>query len=184
MSEDFAAVIESWQPFYNLAGAAAFTLAGLVFVAVSLNIGRVSLAGEQGDLMQFARGTLTNFLVLMLISIIFMIPSQSPHGTGIPLLFLGGGMMWRVARLWKRFEFESKEQRFLDISTFRRGLLIPNTVCCAVLIFISAELLYGNTYYLGWMTLVIIWLLIAGSVGAWSLMLRLAELATENKTDT
>lgn len=177
MAEDFTAVIASWQPFYNLAGSAAFTLAGLVFVAVSLNIGKVATAGAQGDLVQFARETLSNFLVLMLISLVFMIPRQGPYGMGIPLLFMGAGMMWRAAKLWKRFEFGSKEQRFLDSALFRSRLLIPNTVCCAVLIFISVELLYENTYYLDWMTLVILWLLIAGSLSAWSLMLCLAELA-------
>jgi len=35
---DFTAVIATWQPFYNLAGSAAFTLAGLIFVAVSMSI--------------------------------------------------------------------------------------------------------------------------------------------------
>jgi hypothetical protein len=96
---------------------------------------------------------------------------------------MGMGMMWRAAKLWKRFEFESKEQRFLGDELFRSRLLIPNTVCCMVLIFISVELLYTNTGYLGWMTLVILWLLIAGSLSAWSLMLRLAELSQENKAN-
>ena len=50
MAEDFTVVVASWQPFYNLAGSAAFTLAGLVFVEVSLNIGKVALTGAQGDL--------------------------------------------------------------------------------------------------------------------------------------
>jgi hypothetical protein len=121
--------------------------------------------------------------VLLLISLVFMIPRQGPYGTGIPLLFMGMGMMWRAAKLWKRFEFGSKEQRFLDSALFRSKLLIPNTVCCAVLIFISVDLLYGNTYYLSWMTLVIIWLLIASSWSAWSLMLRLADLEKKNEAN-
>jgi hypothetical protein len=181
MAADFTAAIEAWHDFYNLTGSAAFTLAGLVFVAVSINIGVFALAGEQGDLVQFARQTLGNFLALMLISLIFMIPGQDPYGTGIPLLFIGVIMMWRAAMLWKRFEFGSKEQRFLDTSLFRSELLIPNTVCYAMLIFISVELIYGNTRYLHWMTMVILWLLLAGSLSAWFLMLRLAKLAQDQK---
>jgi hypothetical protein len=92
-------------------------------------------------------------------------------------------MMWRAAKLWKRFEFGSEAQRFLDTTLFRSELLIPNTVCYAVLIFISVELLYGNTSYLSWMPLVILWLLMAGSLSAWFLMLRLAKLAQENKAN-
>lgn len=180
MAGDFTAVIATWQPFYNLAGSAAFTLAGLIFVAVSINIGMFALAGDKGDLAQFARQTLGNFLALMIISLVFMIPRQNQHGTGIPLLFIGVIMMWRALTLWKRFEFGSKEQRLLDNALFRSELLVPNTVCYAVLIFISVELLYGNTEYLGWMTMVVIWLLLAGSLSAWFLMLRLAKMAQVN----
>ena len=43
MAGDFTAVIATWQPFYNLAGSAAFALAGLIFVAVSINIGMFAL---------------------------------------------------------------------------------------------------------------------------------------------
>jgi hypothetical protein len=181
MAEAFTAAIAAWQLFYSLTGSAAFTLAGLVFVAVSINIGMFALAGEQGDLAQFARQTLGNFLALMLISLIFLIPAQGPYGIGIPLLFIGVIMMWRVAMLWKRFEFGRKERRFLDTSLFRFELLIPHTVCYAMLIFISVELLYGNTDYLYGMTLVVLWLLYYGSLCSWFLMLRLAKLAQEHK---
>ncbi len=181
MAGDFTAVIATWQPFYNLAGSAAFTLAGLIFVAVSINIGMFALAGEKGDLVQFARQTLGSFLALMIISLIFLIPGQDRYGTGIPLLSVGVLMMWRALKLWKRFEFGSKEQRLLDSALFRSELLIPNTVCYAVLIFISVELIYGNTDHLSWMTMVIIWLLMAGSLSAWFLMLHLAKMAQENK---
>jgi hypothetical protein len=181
MAEDFTVAIAAWQPFYALAGSAAFTLAGLIFVAVSVKLDMVALAEEQGDLVQFARQTLGNFLALMIISLVFMIPKQGPYGTGIPFLSIGMLMMWRATKLWKKFEFESKEQRLLNSALFRFKLLIPNTVCYAVLIFISVELMYGNTVYLGWMTLVIIWLLLSSSLSAWLLMLRLAELAKDNK---
>ena len=50
MTDDFAAAIAAWQPFYTLAGSAAFTLAGLIFVVVSVKIDMIALAGEQGDL--------------------------------------------------------------------------------------------------------------------------------------
>ncbi len=181
MAGDFTAAIAAWQPFYNLAGSAAFTLAGLIFVAVSINIGMFTQAGEEGDLVQFARQTLGSFLALMIISLVFVIPAQSQQGIGIPLLFVGVLMMWRALKLWRKFEFKSKEHRLLDRALFRSELLIPNTVCYAVLIFISVELIYGNTDYLSWMTMVIIWLLMAGSLSAWFLMLHLAKMAQGSK---
>lgn len=181
MEEEFVVAIAAWQPFYSIAGSAAFTLAGLIFVAVSVKLDMIAFADEQGDLVQFARHTLGNFLALMIISLVFLIPKQDPYGMGIPLLSIGVLMIWRAAKLWKRFEFGRKEQRSLDSALFRSRLLIPNTVCYAMLIFISTELLYGNTYYLDWMTLVIIWLLLSGSLSAWLLMLRLAELGRKTE---
>ena len=179
MVEDFAAIIDGWHDFYMLAGSAAATLLGLLFVAVSLHIDTIAKAKKSGDVVEFARRTLSNFLVILTFAFIFVIPRQSPYGTGIPLLLLGLLEMWRTAKLWKKFEFGSKEQRVLDIAQFRSSHLIPNTVCYLTQIFISVELLYGNTNYLGWMTMVIIWLLIDASESAWVLMLRLAELKQE-----
>jgi len=89
--------------------------------------------------------------------------------------------MWRSALLWKMFEFGKKESRSLDKWLFRRELLIPNTICYALLVLISVELFYGNTDYLYGMTLVVIWLLLAGSLSAWFLMLQLAKMAKEEK---
>jgi len=48
MAADFTAAVEAWHDFYNLTGSAAFTLAGLVFVAVSINIDMFALAGSKG----------------------------------------------------------------------------------------------------------------------------------------
>jgi len=182
MAEDFAAIIAGWNDFYMLAGSAAATLLGLLFVAVSLHIDTIAKAKKSGDVVQFAQRTLSNFLVILAFAFIFVIPGQGPYGTGIPLLLLGLVEMWSTARLWKRFEFESKEQRVLNIAQFRSSILIPNTVCYLVLIFISIELLYGNTDYLSWMTMVIIWLLIDASESTWILMLRLAELKQEKSS--
>ncbi len=183
MVESFAADIASWNNFYMLAGSAAATLLGLLFVAVSLHIDIISKIGKSGDAMTFAFQTFVNFLLILSFAFIFMIPNPRPSGTGVPLLILGLLELWRTARLWKSFEFGGKEGRVLDAWEFRLRLLIPNTACYMALIFISVELLFGNTAYLSWMVMVIIWLLIAASQSAWILMLRLAEIRQEQKAN-
>ncbi|MEI6104613.1 MAG: hypothetical protein WCP70_11775 [Methanothrix sp.] len=57
-----------------------------------------------------------------------------------------------------------------------RGLLIPNTICYLTLIVIGADVLQGKTRYLGWMVMVIVWLIIAAVENTWHLMMRVAEL--------
>ncbi|OPY44899.1 MAG: hypothetical protein A4E47_01266 [Methanosaeta sp. PtaU1.Bin028] len=180
---EFAAVIESWHDFYMLAGSAAFTLLGLLFVAVSLNIDLIAAPRNSEDLTVFSLQTLMNFLSILLIALVFMIPEQSEYGTGIPLLFIGLLEMWRTVGLWRRFGFKGKEQRLLKRDQFQSRLLIPNTICYAALIMISAELLHGDTGLLDWMTMVVIWLLIDGSLGAWTLMLRLGEIGQNTKAE-
>jgi hypothetical protein len=49
MAEDFAAIIVGWHDFYMLAGSAAATLLGLLFVAVSLHIDTIAKARKSGD---------------------------------------------------------------------------------------------------------------------------------------
>ncbi|MFB3765232.1 MAG: hypothetical protein ACE14P_08285 [Methanotrichaceae archaeon] len=183
MIESFAADIEAWHDFYMLAGSAAATLLGLLFVAVSLHIDIIPKIGRSGDVMALALQTFVNFLIILSFAFIFMIPGQGPSGTGIPLLFISLSELWRTARLWKSFGFGGGKERILDIWDFRLKLLIPNTVCYIALIFISVELLLRNTSYLGWMVMIIIWLLIAASQNAWILMLRLAELRQEHKAN-
>ncbi|HOO54235.1 MAG TPA: hypothetical protein PLM24_05610 [Methanothrix sp.] len=183
MVGEFALAVERWTDFYVLVGSAAFTLLGLIFVAVSINLDLIAKPAKSEDLTAFSSQIYLNFLAITLISLVFMIPRQNPYGLGIPLLLIGLLEMSRTVRLWKKFEFGDKEQRLLDVNQFRKRLLIPNTLCYLVLIFVSVSLLYGTTQYLYWMTMVVLWILLAGSLSAWILMLRLAALGKESKTN-
>ena len=175
MIDEFASTIDSWTNFYMLAGSAAFVLLGLVFVAVSINIDIIGETTQNRDLNAFSSQIYLNFLAIAIISLVFVIPKQTPHGLGIALLLIGSIETFRTARLWRKFEFGYKGQRNLNVNQFRRRLLIPNSICYLTLIFISLSVINGNTRYLDWMTMVVIWLLISGSLSSWVLLLRLAS---------
>lgn len=86
----FAAQVALWHDFYALAGAAAATLLGLLFVAMSLHndpAGR-NLDVER-DLWILAAGVLANFADIVLCALVFLVPGQTPLGIGFPLLILG-----------------------------------------------------------------------------------------------
>jgi hypothetical protein len=180
MVESFAATIESWHDFYMLAGSAAATLLGLLFVAVSLHIDILAKARKSADVSMFALQAFANFLIIISFAFIFMVPGEGSSSMGIVLMSLGLLELWRTATLWRSFEFGDKKERILDAWQFRLRLLIPNTICYAALIFISVNLLFGNAGYIGWMIMVIIWLLISASQNAWILMMRLAEIKQEH----
>ncbi len=93
----FAQALQSWHDFYLTAGAASATLVGLLFVGLSLHI-RVVVAHT--DVRALARVTLTNFFVIVLISLSILIPTSSATNIALWVLLVGLvslGLMLRPA---------------------------------------------------------------------------------------
>ena len=86
---DFSRLVQEWQSFYMLLGTAAGTLVGLLFVALSLNT-RV-LDDEQYKRFRYlAHQSFTNFLFLLIIALLFMVPRLTPLRLSLSLLVTGG----------------------------------------------------------------------------------------------
>jgi hypothetical protein len=81
---DFTQILQSWQMFYGSTATAAATLAGLLFV--SLSISRTDLDHHARLYARSTFGNLTNVLAL---SLIFLIPHQQPDALAIALLTFG-----------------------------------------------------------------------------------------------
>lgn len=177
MSDPFTDAVGTWQNFYMLTGSAAATLMGLIFVSVSLHIDIISRTEKYEDIRVLAIQTFVNFLLIISFAFIFMVPSDTPFGIGIPLLILGFLGIVRTARLWLKFGIRASSlDQVFNVNQIRWSLLIPNTICFITLIIVAADVLQGNTRFLGWMILIIIWLLISATKTAWDLMLRVGEL--------
>lgn len=84
---DFARDVETWQSAYVLIGGMAATLTGLLFVAVSINLGTVMSHGNPG-LRHSAIRTFNQFVLIMELSIVFQIPQQSPITLGSAIVLL------------------------------------------------------------------------------------------------
>jgi len=178
----FVETVESWHDFYMLTGSAAATLIGLIFVAVSLHIDVIATAKKSSDIITLARQTFSNFIFILSFAFIFMVPSDTPFGIGVPLLSLGILGVAQTARLYRSLGFRDRSrERIFKTSQLWRALLIPNTICFLALIFVAVDILQGNTRYLSWMVLVIIWLLISATENTWDLMLRVAEIKQGRK---
>lgn len=178
----FVETVERWHDFYMLAGTAAATLIGLIFVAVSLHIDVIATAKKSSDIGVLARQTFSNFIFILSFAFIFMVPSDTPLGIGVPLLFLGLLGIIQTARLYRSFGFHDKSKdRIFEDSKLWRVLLLPNTICFLTLIYVAAEVLQRRTGNLSWMVLVIIFLLITATKNTWDLMLRVAEIKQGRK---
>ena len=98
---DFARELKDWQFFYATVATASATLTGLPFVSLSLQ-----RQGDKPDLaklpLQAARRSFGDFLYLLMLALVFLVPHRSPGGLAIALFALGAsraiGLIRQAAR--------------------------------------------------------------------------------------
>lgn len=86
--DNFLRSLQTWQVFYATVAAAAATLTGLLFVSLSLN--RERLRGNRANtVLALARRTFGDFLYVLMIALVFLVPHQVPYSLTTALLVLG-----------------------------------------------------------------------------------------------
>lgn len=85
--ENFTAAIDSWESAYQLIGGMAATLTGLLFVALSLNV-KAIMSPDNPDLRLTAIRTFNQFLLIIEISIVMLIPLETPVTLGASIAAL------------------------------------------------------------------------------------------------
>jgi hypothetical protein len=94
----FTQRLQEWQLFYATLAAACATLTGLLFVSLSMIIDVIS-SEAHAELMRTARQAFANFLFVLSIALLLLVPRQVPVGLGVGLLVLGGFALFTVAKL-------------------------------------------------------------------------------------
>jgi len=102
-----AEVIDSWHEFYLMAGTAAVTLVGLLFVALSLHLDTL-LHETRAHLVTHARQTLLSFTYVLFISLAFLAPNPGPRVLGTMVAAIS-------------FVMAATTMRMSGIGVFRRG---------------------------------------------------------------
>jgi hypothetical protein len=105
--------VDRWHEFYLMAGTAAVTLAGLLFVALSLHLDRLVEESHE-HLLALARVTLLSFTFVLMVSMFMLVPTHSPLQTAIQLGVMG------IAGLWFTFRL-TRAARHHDEAGFSRG---------------------------------------------------------------
>ncbi len=81
----YQVAVQRWHDFYVVAGTSAATLVGLLFVGLSLHL-RVVVSHH--EVRSLARVTLTNFVLILLVSL-FMIIREQAAAASVQLVFSG-----------------------------------------------------------------------------------------------
>ena len=162
----------AWQSFYTLVGAAAATLIGLMFVAITFGASMMGKIENPDTTRAFLDPTLSHFVQVLLTSCIMLVPSIQPSVLGA---LLGAVALFRIgtlARVWRHMRVAQQRHNDLELSDWVQGIFIP--LAMHLLLAASAVL-----FVIGWSALVLVAIvtivvLLNGIYGAWELVVWIA----------
>jgi len=164
---DFDEKIVLWQPFFTTVAAVSATLVGLLFVSISLNRERIS-AGANRELMRLARRSFSDFLLVLLIALFFLIPRQGQLALSLELAALGVfRVRWMTLQIIHAIKSEHKPANLVVV----REYLLPSLSVVGIFCASCGIYYYGilTVYYC--VVPVIAVMLTRASWNAWLLML-------------
>lgn len=161
----------TWHDFYVTVGTASASLIGLLFVALSINLDAVT-GPSRDDLRAFAEQAFASFSMVLLVAVVFLIPTGGPSSIGVAYLVLGAGagarMLRRGPAVWRAVRNDE-----LGRAMFWRAVLPALAVIG--LLASGLGLVTGQQSALYWLVAVIIGLLMSAAQSSWDLLLKVSE---------
>jgi membrane-bound acyltransferase YfiQ involved in biofilm formation len=166
-------ILQSWHEFWLMAGTAAATLIGLLFVAVTLNADLI-LAGNRPHIKRIAEQAFQNYIVVLLAALFMLMPGTSHRMLATELTAISLIMTaWAVFRLVSALRIS--DESFSKARTRRR--LLPSLLGYALMIAASAQMFaVMDADALRTLALSAILILISASGTSWDLLVRVAEI--------
>ena len=165
--------IERWHDFYLLAGTAAVTLAGLLFVALSLHLDRFVEKSHE-HLLALSRVTLLSFTFVLFASLFMLVPPplQGVRQTAIMIAAVGvAGLGWTTGLM--RATQHHDEAGFTR-AQMRRRLLVP--VVGYLMILLTAVGLWLEIGEMLYMMIGAICMILGNAAGtSWELLVQIAK---------
>jgi len=162
----FADQIQTWQPFFTTVAGLAATLAGLLLVGLGLNPRIMAPNGPSG-MRVLAAQTFHHFLVLLVIALIVLAPTETARPLALTLLIVGaqgltrGGLDLRRAR-------RAHDPHWGILQAAARSVWLA--VAYALCLWLGLDLWDGVTAVLGSMVVVVLLLLVHVSINCWDLL--------------
>ncbi|HMJ40289.1 MAG TPA: hypothetical protein VK606_12135 [Verrucomicrobiae bacterium] len=167
----FHDTLQGWHDFYVTAGAASATLAGLLFVGLSLHIRIVVTHPEVRSL---ARFTLSNYFEILLVSLFLLTPTTESRLTGTELVLVAAVTLALMAPISLRGVRERRARTLsLRVLIWRFGLSMLAYLALGAMgiLFYAGD--GGNA--LGWLVGTIVVLFLVAIRNTWDLLVTVAE---------
>lgn len=177
---EYRAFVERWHEFYLMVGTAAVTLAGLLFVALSLHL-EVLVQPRFASLLVVARSTLSTFVVLLIVSLMLLTPDPTMRTTGVTL-FVFSTIFLVITLREMRGAFAHEHAEF-SRRLLRRRLLFP--VFGYALIALLGLCVINGIFEMLYLMVSIASGLLANAVWAsWDLLVKVARTKERMRTET
>jgi len=162
--------MSSWFTFYAVIGAAAATLMGLLFVAMSMNAAVALAKGPEGS-RRLAEQAFENYLAVLMVALLSLYPDMSSPVFGkVTLMVIAVWSAWVVVRLYQAAAEPSvHETRWVAL---RRHL--STLIGFGLLIFAAARMALGHDDARDTLAAANIVLLFSATEKAWGLLNRIA----------
>jgi hypothetical protein len=170
----FADQIETWQAFFTTVAGLAATLAGLLFVGLGLNPRIMAPNGPPG-MRTLAAQTFHHFLVLLVIALIALAPTETARPLATTLLIVGAQGIVRVVLDLGRAR-RARDPQWGRLQAAARS--VWPAVAYALCLWLGVDLWDGVTAALGTLVAVVILLLVHVSINCWDLLAAIGAQAS------
>jgi hypothetical protein len=162
--------MQAWFDFFAVIGAAAATLTGLLFVAISMNVAAALGRGPSGS-RRLAEQAFQNYLAVLMVSLLALFPDMTPTTFGrTALVVTATWTVWVLVRLYQAAaEHSVHETRF---TALRRHL--STMIGFGLLIYAAARMAWNGADMRDTLAGACIVLLFSATEKAWGLLSRVA----------
>lgn len=160
--------LERWTDFAVVVGGASAALTGLLFVAISINVGTI---GRSISLRSRGGQTLVLFAVTLVVSIVLAVPDQGIRALGVELLVvvvIAGAGLLTLDRRAKREAHTPALARTLDLAS-------PNVVTLLLIAAAGVVVLTGHAWGLYLLVPSTVVAIVGGVANAWLFLTQLSE---------
>jgi hypothetical protein len=177
----FPGALQGWQNFYMLSGAAAATLTGLMFIAVTF--GSSLVTRETASYTRaFLDPTYLHFVQVLLTSCLLTVPTLGPGFLGGVLFVVGAFRFVRLHWVFGRYRDAQRRHGDIELSDWVMSIALP-LLCYLSLMATGAGFLLGHAVALSGLAAVNLALLFIGIHGAWELFVWMAVAVSQRRLD-